>query len=126
MFWELLSATPTKTPNQLLVNQINKQFGSLDSLQKVITAAGTSLFGSGWVWLILTPSEELKITTTMNQDNPLMDVVSERGIPLLAIDVWEHAYYLKYQNKRADYLKNIWNILDWKVVSDNYLRALKK
>ena len=126
LFWELLSATPSKTPNPLLLNQINKQFGSLDSLQKVITAAGTSLFGSGWVWLILTPSEELKITTTMNQDNPLMDVVSERGIPLLAIDVWEHAYYLKYQNKRADYLKNIWNILDWKVVSDNYLRALKK
>jgi Fe-Mn family superoxide dismutase len=126
LFWELLSATPSKNPNQQLISQINKQFGSLDSLQKVITAAGTSLFGSGWVWLILTPSEELKITTTMNQDNPLMDVVSERGIPLLAIDVWEHAYYLKYQNKRADYLKNIWNILDWRVVSDNYLRALKK
>ena len=126
LFWELLSPTPSKIASAELSAQITKQFVSLDSLQKTITATGTNLFGSGWVWLILTPSEELKITTTMNQDNPLMDVVSERGIPLLAIDVWEHAYYLKYQNKRADYLKNIWNILDWKVVSDNYLRALKK
>ena len=125
LFWELLSPNPVKTPNAELVNQINKQFGSQDSLQKLIIANGTSLFGSGWVWLIVTPSKELKVITTSNQDNPLMDVVKDNGVPILAIDVWEHAYYLKYQNKRADYLKNIWNIIDWKVVSEKYLNTIK-
>ncbi len=126
LFWELLSPTPSKTPSSELLNQINKQYGSLDSLQKSITMVGTSLFGSGWVWLIVTPTNELKITTTSNQDNPLMDLVVDKGTPILAIDVWEHAYYLKYQNKRADYLKNIWNVIDWKAVSDKYTSALKK
>ena len=126
LFWELLSPTPTKTPSTELMNQITKQFGSLDSLQKTITATGTSLFGSGWVWLIVTPTNELKITTTGNQDNPLMDVVVDKGTPILAIDIWEHAYYLKYQNKRADYLKNIWSVIDWKAISDKYAATLKK
>ena len=125
LFWELLSPNPLKTPSIELVNQINKQFGSQDSLQRLINANATSLFGSGWVWLIVTPSKELKVTTTSNQDNPLMDVVKENGIPILAIDVWEHAYYLKHQNKRADYLKNIWNVIDWKVVSEKYINAIK-
>jgi Fe-Mn family superoxide dismutase len=126
LFWELLSPTPSKTPSIELSAQITKQFVSLDSLQKTITATGTSLFGSGWVWLIVTPTKELKITTTSNQDNPLMDLVTDKGTPILAIDVWEHAYYLKYQNKRADYLKNIWNVIDWKAVSDKYAATLKK
>ena len=125
-FWEILSPTPTKTPSTELLNQITKQYGSLDSLQKSISAKGTSLFGSGWVWLIVTPSNELKITTTSNQDNPLMDVVTDKGTPILAIDVWEHAYYLKYQNKRAEYLKHIWNVIDWKVISEKYAIATKK
>ena len=125
LFWELLSPNPTKNPNAELSNQINKQFGSQDSLQRLISANAISLFGSGWVWLIVTPNKELKVTTTSNQDNPLMDVVKESGIPILAIDVWEHAYYLKYQNKRADYLKNIWNVIDWKVVSEKYINAIK-
>lgn len=126
LFWELLSPTPSKTPSIELSAQITKQFVSLDSLQKTITATGTSLFGSGWVWLIVTPTNDLKITTTSNQDNPLMDLVTDKGTPILAIDVWEHAYYLKYQNKRADYLKNIWNVIDWKAVSDKYAATLKK
>lgn len=126
LFWELLSPTPSKTPSIELNAQIKKQFVSLDSLQKTITVTGTSLFGSGWVWLIVTPTNELKITTTSNQDNPLMDLVTDKGTPILAIDVWEHAYYLKYQNKRADYLKNIWNVIDWKTVSDKYAATLKK
>ena len=125
LFWEVLSPTPSKTPNEALLAQINKQFGSLDSLQKSMTLAGTGLFGSGWVWLIVTPTNELKITTTSNQDNPLMDLVTDKGTPILAIDVWEHAYYLKYQNKRADYLKNIWNVIDWKAVSEKYTATLK-
>jgi Fe-Mn family superoxide dismutase len=125
LFWEILSPTPSKTPTEALLAKINKQFGSLDSLQKSMTLAGTSLFGSGWVWLIVTPTNELKITTTSNQDNPLMDIVAEKGTPILAIDVWEHAYYLKYQNKRADYLKNIWNVIDWKAVSEKYAATLK-
>ncbi len=126
LFWELLSPTPTKYPSAELLAQINKQFVTQDSLQKLITATGTSLFGSGWVWLIVTPSNELKVTTTSNQDNPLMDVVTDKGTPILAIDVWEHAYYLKYQNKRVEYLKNIWNIIDWKVVDEKYKTAIKK
>ena len=125
LFWELLSPSPSKVPSIELVNQINKQFGSQDSLQRLISANATSLFGSGWVWLIVTPNKELKVTTTSNQDNPLMDVIKENGIPILAIDVWEHAYYLKYQNKRADYLKNIWNVIDWNVVSEKYVNAIK-
>ena len=125
LFWEVLSPTPSKTPNEVLLAQIKKQFGSLDSLQKSMTLAGTGLFGSGWVWLIVTPTNELKITTTSNQDNPLMDIVTDKGTPILAIDVWEHAYYLKYQNKRADYLKNIWNVIDWKAVSEKYTATLK-
>ena len=126
LFWELLSPTPSKTPSPELLNQITKQYGSLDSLQKTLSATGASLFGSGWVWLIVTPDKTLKITTTSNQDNPLMDVVTDKGTPILAIDVWEHAYYLKYQNKRADYLKNIWNVIDWKAVSDKYAATLTK
>lgn len=126
LFWEILSPTPIKTPSAELLSQITKQYTSLDSLQKMITVSGTGLFGSGWVWLIVTPTNELKITTTVNQDNPLMDIVTDKGTPILAIDVWEHAYYLKYQNKRADYLKNIWKVIDWKAVSEKYTATLKK
>ncbi len=126
LFWEIISPTPTKTPTPELLSQITKQYASLDSLQKMITVSGTGLFGSGWVWLIVTPNNELKIITTSNQDNPLMDLVTDKGTPILAIDVWEHAYYLKYQNKRADYLKNIWKVIDWKVVSEKYTATLKK
>jgi hypothetical protein len=96
----------------------------LDSLKKLINQAGTTRFGSGWAWLIVTPDKKLMVTSTGNQDNPIMDVAKDLGIPILGIDVWEHAYYLKYQNKRADYLAGIWNLVDWRIVSEKYKVAL--
>lgn len=123
-FWQCL--TPNyKELNGELLNEINTTYGSLDSLQKLMTAQGTTLFGSGWVWLIVNKENKLQVITTVNQDNSLMDIAPIQGEPVLGVDVWEHAYYLKYQNKRADYLKNIWKIINWEFVSKNYKSAKK-
>jgi len=114
-FWE--SLTPkTEAPSAKLLALIERDFGSLADFKTKFAAAATGRFGSGWAWLIVDPAGKLKITSTANQDNPLMDVVEERGTPLLGLDVWEHAYYLQYQNKRADYITNWWNIVNWKNV----------
>lgn len=113
-FWLML--TPDKEKNTIpkeLESEIKKFFGSVEQFKTEFEKAGASQFGSGWVWLVRTSDSQLKITTTANQDNPLMDTATVRGWPILGIDVWEHSYYLKYQNKRADYLKNIWKIIDW-------------
>lgn len=127
-FWLML--TPDKERNTLpkeLENEIKKYFGSVEQFKTDFEKAGASQFGSGWVWLVRTPDSQLKITTTANQDNPLMDTATVRGWPILGIDVWEHSYYLKYQNKRADYLKSIWKIIDWHKVQqfDQEARRLK-
>lgn len=123
-FWQCL--TPTfKELNGELLTEIKSTYGSLDSLQKLMTAQGTTLFGSGWVWLIVNKENKLQVITTVNQDNSLMDIAPIQGVPVLGVDVWEHAYYLKYQNKRADYLKNIWKIINWEFVSKNYKSAKK-
>ncbi len=124
LFWEILSPEPSE-PSDELNQMITKFFGSKEDLIDRMSKQTASQFGSGWGWLILTPRGELKIVTTANQDNPLMDVVPEedRGTPLLGIDVWEHAYYLRYQNARAKYLSNIWNIINWDQVSKNYTTA---
>lgn len=124
LFWNILSPKPTTKPNQQLMNSIIESFGSLDSLKKAMTNAASTRFGSGWAWLIVTPDKKLKVTSTPNQDNPIMDVAQDRGIPIIGIDVWEHAYYLKYQNKRGDYLNAFWSVLDWNVVFENYTKAL--
>lgn len=113
---------PAKTagaPSPKLLAAINAQFGSLDAFKEKFNAAATSRFGSGWAWLIKTPTG-LAITSTPNQDNPLMDVAEVKGTPILGVDVWEHAYYLKYQNKRADYLKSWWAVVNWAEVSRLY------
>jgi superoxide dismutase len=89
-----------------------------------INQGATTRFGSGWVWLSVTPDKKLMVSSTANQDNPIMDITKERGIPIFCIDVWEHAYYLKYQNKRGDYLGAIWNLVDWGIVSQKYAAAL--
>lgn len=125
LFWSTLSPTPSNKIDPKFSEVIQTTFGTLDSLKKTITLKGTKLFGSGWVWLILKSDNTLAITTTPNQDNPLMDLVQERGIPLLGIDVWEHAYYLKHQNKRSDYLNSIWKVIDWSVVSNNFVKNFK-
>ncbi|MEN9302417.1 MAG: hypothetical protein RL264_846 [Bacteroidota bacterium] len=126
LFWEIL--VPKEKQSGIIKAEfdaaVKAQYGSIDSLKKLINSAASSRFGSGWAWLIVTPDKKLMVTSTGNQDNPIMDVAKDRGIPILGIDVWEHAYYLKYQNKRADYLASIWNLIDWGVVSDKYAAAL--
>ncbi len=125
LFWEILAPRPKQGPiSESLNTQIITQFGSMDSLRKALFLSATSRFGSGWAWLIVTPDKKLQVISMANQDNPLMACSSNRGIPILGIDVWEHAYYLNYQNRRADYLSAVWDLLNWKVVSENYAEAL--
>jgi superoxide dismutase len=124
LFWEILTPKSNSQPSEELSKAIEEKFGKLDSLQTKLQQAAMSRFGSGWAWLIVNADGKLQVTHTGNQDNPIMDVVAERGIPILGIDVWEHAYYLKYQNKRADYLAGIWNLVDWGIVSEKYKVAL--
>ena len=119
-FWKIM--TPAKSsgaPSPRLLAAINTSFGSLDAFKEKFNAAATGRFGSGWAWLVKTPSG-LVITSTPNQDNPLMDVAEVHGTPILGVDVWEHAYYLKYQNKRADYLTEWWKVVNWNEVSRLY------
>lgn len=121
-FWTLLSGkeSDNKIPSRL-EKELIKKFASVEEFKTQFEKAGLSQFGSGWAWLIRNQKGELEITTTPNQDNPLMDVATVQGWPILALDVWEHAYYLKYQNKRADYLKAVWSVVNWKQV-DQYDR----
>lgn len=121
LFWNILSAGGSK-PEGELADAINNTFGSLDALTEKMSNAGATRFGSGWAWLIVKEGK-LEVTSTPNQDNPLMDVAEVKGTPILGIDVWEHAYYLKYQNRRPEYLKNIWNVINWKEVGKLYSAA---
>ena len=125
LFWEILTPKTSSQPSELLQKAIDETFGKLDSLKTKMHQACMSRFGSGWAWLIVNEDGKLQVTSTGNQDNPIMDVVAERGVPILCIDVWEHAYYLKHQNKRNDYVYAIWSILDWGVISQKYEDALK-
>ena len=125
-FWSVLTPEKNTKPSADLEKAIRETFGSLDALKDKLNAAGTSRFGSGWVWLYVGQDGKLAICSTANQDNPLMDMAENKGMPILAIDVWEHAYYLKYQNKRADYLTAIWNVINWNEVNNYYAAALPK
>jgi len=107
LFWDILSPNPQKQPTGNLLEMINRDFGGVENLKNKINDAALARFGSGWAWLVLTKDMKLIVTSTPNQDNPIMKVSDVRGFPILGIDVWEHAYYLKYQNKRADYLNSI-------------------
>src|SRR5690606_6682772 len=106
-----------------LATAIDEAFGSFDELKKKLQEAGATRFGSGWSWLIVTADGKLAVTSTPNQDNPLMDVAEVQGTPIFGIDVWEHAYYLKYQNKRPAYLEAIFNVVNWDAVATNYAAA---
>jgi len=124
LFWKLM-ATPGQggEPGKALMAAIERDFGSMDALRTRFSAAAAGVFGAGWAWLIVRDDGRLAITTTPNQDNPLMDVVAERGTPILALDVWEHAYYLKYRNKRADYVEVWWQVVDWREVERRFGNA---
>ena len=125
LFWKILSGSPKTAPEGKLAEEINKTFGSLDELKAQIKQAGLGQFGSGWAWLVVKADGTLAVVATPNQDNPLMDVnPANQGSPILGVDVWEHAYYLKYQNKRADYVDAFWSVLDWSAVEKNYEEAL--
>ena len=118
LYFGILSPKASAAPEGELAARINQTFGSLDALKEKLTAAAMGRFGSGWAWLSADASGALKVSSSPNQDNPFME---EGGLtPILAIDVWEHAYYLKYKNLRADYLKAFWNVLDWKEVAKRY------
>jgi len=125
LFWTVM-APPGKggKPSSSLIKAINAAFGSQEAMQQQFNQAATSRFGSGWAWLIMKPDGALTITSTPNQDNPLMDLPGiERGIPILALDVWEHAYYLKYQNRRPEYISAWWNVVNWEDVNSRYAAA---
>ena len=117
VFWSLLDDAMT-TPSMELFTLINDTFGGLDDFKAEFTKAALGVFGSGWCWLVLNDGK-LEITTTKNQDNPLMNDINS-GYPLIAVDVWEHAYYLNYQNRRVDYINNIWALIDWNEVSRRF------
>ena len=122
LFWSILGAAGT-TPSGDLATAINDTFGSLDALKEKMNTAGATRFGSGWAWLLVKDGK-LEVSSTPNQDNPLMDIADVKGTPILGIDVWEHAYYLKYQNRRPDYLTAIWNVINWNEVESRYKAAL--
>ena len=126
-FWKTM-APPAQagTASPALAKAITAHFGSMDQFKAAFKAAGTARFGSGWVWLIVKPDGKLAITSTPNQDNPLMDVAEDKGLPILGNDMWEHAYYLKYQNRRADYLDGWWQVVNWGEVSRRFAAASKR
>ncbi len=124
LYWSILSLNNPFNPESEVGKAVIAAFGSPDSLRKLLNKAGATRFGSGWAWLYVTTDKKLAVCSSPNQDNPIMDVSPERGIPLLCIDVWEHAYYLKYQNKRGDYLAAILNAINWEAVNKNYTEAL--
>ena len=122
-FWESLKANASGRPNGKLAESINAEFGSFEQFKEKFSQAGMTRFGSGWAWLIVQDGK-LVVSSTPNQDNPLMDVAEVKGTPILGVDVWEHAYYLKYQNRRADYLAAFWNVVNWDVAGKRYEAAL--
>ena len=126
LFWEVLSPVENTLPSKELQGAIATYFGDMDGLRETLLAEASRRFGSGWAWLYVNAQGDLAVCSTPNQDNPLMDIAGCKGIPILGIDVWEHAYYLHYQNKRGEYLNNIWNIINWEEVSRNYREAISK
>ena len=121
-FWEILAPNAGGEPTGELADAIKETFGSFEDFKKKFNDAAASRFGSGWAWLIVKDGK-LEVTSTPNQDNPLMDVAEVKGTPVLGVDVWEHAYYLNYQNRRPDYLTAIWNVINWDKVAEHYAAA---
>ena len=125
LFWKMLSPTPQK-PNGKVLDEIVKNFGTYRKFKDRFESVAKKRFGSGWVWLVVTKSGRLKVMSTQNQDNPLMNIYDRGGFPILGLDLWEHAYYLKYQNKRDEYIQNFWEAINWKFVNELYLSKTEK
>ncbi len=125
LFWELMAPNAGGEPHGELAQAIQKDLTSLDNFKTQFSQAAMGRFGSGWAWLTVTSNKKLIISSTPNQDNPLMDIAETKGTPILGIDVWEHAYYLHYQNRRADYVSAFFNVINWKKVNELYLAAIK-
>jgi Fe-Mn family superoxide dismutase len=125
LFWTIMGPNSGGNPSGAVAEAINGAFGSFEEFKTKFAAAATGRFGSGWAWLVVDASGKLQITSTPNQDNPLMDVAEVKGTPILGLDVWEHAYYLNYQNRRPDYIAAFWNVVNWNEVNKR-LAAAKK
>jgi Fe-Mn family superoxide dismutase len=124
LFWKVMSPKNDTKPEGKLASAIESSFGSFDAFKTQFSDAGKNRFGSGWAWLVVDNDKRLRIGSTPNQDNPLMDVAEIKGFPILGLDVWEHAYYLRYQNKRPDYIANWWKVVNWDYVQDRYQSVL--
>jgi superoxide dismutase, Fe-Mn family len=123
LFWNILSPTGGGSPVSTLATAIDAKFGSFDAFKDEFKKVALARFGSGWVWLSVDENDEIFLSSSPNQDNPLMDVAEKKGTPVLGLDVWEHAYYLKFQNKRPDFVDAFWNVVDWEAVQKRYVTA---
>ncbi|MGN7203642.1 superoxide dismutase [Pedobacter sp. SAFR-022] len=125
LFWEVIGPNKGGEPKGALADAINAAFGSFADFKTKFAEAGATRFGSGWAWLIVTADKKVAVCSTPNQDNPLMSIAEVKGTPILGMDVWEHAYYLKYQNRRPDYIAAFWNVVNWDAVSERFEKATK-
>ena len=123
LYWSVMSPNGGGAPAGELAKAIDAAFGSFDEFKKKFAEAGATRFGSGWAWLSVSAEGKLQVSSTPNQDNPLMDIAEVKGTPILGMDVWEHEYYLKYQNKRPDYIAAFWNVVNWDAVADRFAKA---
>ena len=121
LFWNILSPNGGGSPDENLLSAINVSFGSFENFKTAFSKAAATRFGSGWAWLCVHPGGELEVCSTANQDNPLMEGIGCGGSPILGLDVWEHAYYLNYQNRRPDYIAGFFNVINWEAVSKSFL-----
>jgi superoxide dismutase, Fe-Mn family len=124
LFWEVMAPNAGGTPTGDLAAAIDRDLGGFDKFKEAFSAAGATRFGSGWAWLIVTPEKKLMVTSTPNQDNILMDIAEVKGTPILGMDVWEHAYYLHYQNRRPDYINAFFNVINWHKVDEKFAAAM--
>jgi superoxide dismutase, Fe-Mn family len=125
LFWNIMRKNENGQPGGALKEAVDRDLGGWDKFKETFANAGTTRFGSGWAWLIVKDDNSLVVASTPNQDNPLMDVAEVKGTPILGLDVWEHAYYLKYQNRRPDYIAAFWNVVNWDEVGRMYQQARK-
>jgi len=124
LFWNVMSADGGGQPGGVLAEKINKEFGSFEAFRNKFGDAAATRFGSGWAWLCINDNNQLEVCSTANQDNPFMKGSGCEGTPILGLDVWEHAYYLKYQNRRPEYIDAFWNVVNWNEVEKNFNKAL--